>query len=62
MTLEGRESGSGGDDSLAADDQGQGTKAVPEVPGIGPKIIKMANVRLSVPEGIFRGPSTRRAP
>ncbi|MGI8606424.1 MAG: DUF4349 domain-containing protein [Gaiellaceae bacterium] len=44
-----------GGHSLAADDSRQGAKAVPDTPGIGPKIIKMAAVRLSVPRGDFQG-------
>lgn len=46
---------SSGGGSLAADETGQGTKAVPEASGIGPKIIKMADVRLSVRKGDFQG-------
>ena len=47
---------SDGGRSLAADERsGQGTDAVPEGPGIGPKIIKMATVSLSVPRGGYQG-------
>jgi hypothetical protein len=45
--------GSGG--STAADETVQGAKGVPETPGIAPRIIKMASVRISVPRGDFQG-------
>jgi len=46
---------SGGGGSVAADETAQGAKGVPETPGIGPRIIKMASVRVSVPRGDFQG-------
>ena len=49
------EKASSGGGSLAADDARQAGKATLEGPGIGPKIIKMASVRLSVPKGDFQG-------
>ena len=46
---------SGGDGSVATDETAQGAKGAPETPGIGPRIIKMASVRVSVPRGDFQG-------
>lgn len=51
-TTEGAVSGGG---SLAADETARSTNGAPEIPGIGPRIIKMATVRLSVPKGDFQG-------
>jgi hypothetical protein len=46
--------GSGGG-SVAADEIGKGVPGTFETPGIGPRIIKMASVRLSVRRGEFQG-------
>jgi uncharacterized protein DUF4349 len=46
---------SGGGGSLAADPTGQSTLEELRTPGIGPRIIKMASVRLSVRRGEFQG-------
>jgi hypothetical protein len=44
-----------GGGSLAADDSARSANGAPEIPGIGPRIIKMASVRLSVRRGDFHG-------
>ena len=51
-TTEGAVSGGG---SFAADETARSANGAPETPGIGPRIIKMATVRLSVPKGDFQG-------
>ena len=51
-TQGGGESGGG---SLAADDTARSANGAPEIPGIGPRIIKMASVRISVRQGNFQG-------
>lgn len=51
-TTEGAVSGGG---SLAADETARSANGAPGIPGIGPRIIKMASVRLSVPKGDFQG-------
>ncbi len=48
----GGESGGG---SLAAEDTARSANGAPELPGIGPRIIKMASVRISVRRGDFQG-------
>ena len=49
---QGGESGGG---SLAADETARNATAKLDTPGIGPRIIKMASVRLSVRRGEFQG-------
>jgi uncharacterized protein DUF4349 len=44
-----------GGGSLAADETATGVPETSETPGIGPRIIKMASVRVSVPRGDFQG-------
>ena len=51
-SLDARGSGGG---SVAADETGKGVPGAFETPGIGPRIIKMASVRLSVRRGEFQG-------
>lgn len=51
-SLDAGESGGG---SVAADETGKGVPGAFEIPGIGPRIIKMASVRLSVRRGEFQG-------
>lgn len=41
--------------SLAADETAPNASGGPDIPGIGPRIIKMASVRLSVRRGEFQG-------
>lgn len=41
--------------SLAADETARNASGGPDIPGIGPRIIKMASVRLSVRRGQFQG-------
>jgi hypothetical protein len=52
-TTEGAYSSGGG--SLAADETTRSAQGPPETQGIGPRIIKMASVRLSVLRGEFQG-------
>lgn len=53
VTTEGAYSSGGG--SLAADETARNASGGPDMPGIGPRIIKMASVRLSVHRGEFQG-------
>jgi hypothetical protein len=49
------DAGSSGGGSVAAEETGKGAPGAFETPGIGPRIIKMASVRLSVRRGEFHG-------
>jgi hypothetical protein len=53
VTTEGAYSSGGG--SLAADETARNASGGPDIPGIGPRIIKMASIRVSVRRGDFQG-------
>lgn len=53
--LAGRDTAVSGGGSLLADEMAKGAPEALDTPGIGPRIIKMASVRLSVRKGDFQG-------
>jgi hypothetical protein len=55
VSPEGDSTAQSGGGSVAADEAARSAGATLDTPGIGPRIIKMATVRLSVPRGDFQG-------